>query len=79
MKLLANRVEIMGQFRTKFLHTWDENIAKDTTRIDLASVEQIGEERSSLAASCTAKIPSLVFFASQDFFMCGKKGVVGCN
>jgi hypothetical protein len=43
MKLLANRVEIMTQLEMKFLHVWDENLAKDPTT-DLASIEEIREE-----------------------------------
>jgi hypothetical protein len=45
MKLLANRVDIMGQLKTKFLHLWDENIAKDPTRTDLESIKEIREEK----------------------------------
>jgi hypothetical protein len=40
MKLLTNRVEIMGQLEMEFLHVRDENIAKDLTRTDLASIKK---------------------------------------
>ena len=43
MKLLENRVEIMSQLEVKFLHVWDENLAKDPTT-GLASIEEIREE-----------------------------------
>jgi hypothetical protein len=34
----------MCQLEAKFLHVWDAKIAKDPTRTDLASVEEIREE-----------------------------------
>jgi hypothetical protein len=80
MKLLANRVEVVGQPQTKLLHVWDENIAKDPTRTALASVEQIQEETIFFGCICSTMVPSLVFFARQEHvFICGKNIVAGCN
>lgn len=64
----------MGQLEERFLYVGVDNIAKDQTRTDLASVKEIQEEWSSLAALCNAVTPSLVLFARQEyFFNCRKK------
>jgi hypothetical protein len=42
MKLLANRAKVMSQLRMEFLHVVrDENLAKDPTPTDLASIQEI--------------------------------------
>jgi hypothetical protein len=52
MKLRANRVEIVGQLQTKFLHVRDENTAMDPTRTDLAFIEEIREGKNLLWLHC---------------------------